>query len=233
MCQRAAAGAGVPFGLAEDCAAASAWLATAGLAGVEAFHRALERFLAGSSGPVEPEVGGGAYSLSPVAHGQSASALFAGPALSDRIPVRAPDGSGAPLCARAVDEPLLVLACIVAAGHAPPALTVRWQGPVGRWAARCRDGAWSILGDDAGGLAETGSVDVFVDRESPIGKEPGLYCLLSATAIAQAVRRSYHQGVAVDDEVYRRVDSHARKMLVADSPRSRIAGAGAGLRDND
>ncbi len=57
--------------------------------------------------------------------------------------------------------------------------------------------------------------------------------MLSAGAMAQSVRRCYDEGIVVADHAYERVNAHARKMLVADSPRSRIAGAGAGLHDND
>ncbi|MDZ7843088.1 MAG: hypothetical protein U5R46_20065 [Gammaproteobacteria bacterium] len=74
---------------------------------------------------------------------------------------------------------------------------------------------------------------MIVAWDSPGDGEPGLHRLLSAEAMAQAVQLCYQQGVVVDDQVYWRVDAHARRMLVADSPRSRIAGAGAGLRDND
>ncbi|HSH43254.1 MAG TPA: DUF3726 domain-containing protein, partial [Arenicellales bacterium] len=52
ICQRAAVGAGVPYGLAEDAAAAAAWLAAGGLPGMAVFRRCLDRFQSGQAAAV-------------------------------------------------------------------------------------------------------------------------------------------------------------------------------------
>lgn len=227
MCQRAGAGAGLPFGLAEDCAAAAAWLTTAGFDGVEVFRRALDGMLAERTGSVKPVVDGDRYCLAPAAAGRGSSALFAGPALSDRMRVHAIAG-GAPLAALAVDEPMLVLACVVIAGGRAAPFTVGWR----QCEARCGDGGCSVWGIDGERLDTPGPVDVLVELGRGTGGRE-LHCRLAARDIEEAARRCHDQGVVIATGAYQRVNAWARKMLVADSHHSRLAGAGAGLRDND
>lgn len=228
MCQRAAAGAGLPFGLAEDGAAAAAWLTMTGFDGVGVFCRALDGVLAGRAGRAKPGVDSERYCLVPAAGGYHSSALYAGPALADRMLVHAATG-GAPLAAHAVDEPMLVLACAAIAGRrAAVPLTVGWH----QCEARCGGGACSLWGSDAQRLDTPGPVDVFVALD-PGDEAPELPCLLAARDVEDAARRCHEHGAVIATGAYERVNARARKMLVADSHRSRLAGAGAGLRDND
>lgn len=228
LCQRAAAGAGLPFGLAEDGAAAAAWLTTIGFDGVEVFCRALDGMLAGRTGRAKPGVDSERYCLVPAAAGCDSSALFAGPALADRMLVHAATG-GAPLAAHAVDEPLLVLACAVIAGRrAAVPLRVGWH----QCEARCGGGACSLWGSDAERRDAPGPVDVLVEL-GPGNKARELPCLLAAGDVEDAARRCHEHGAVIATGAYMRVNARARKMLVADSHHSRLAGAGAGLRDND
>jgi hypothetical protein len=236
MCQRAAVGAGLPVGLAEDCAAASVWLETTGLNGVRVFRRALDGYLAGRTTGVTLETGAGRQRLLPMGDGgRGASALFAGPALSDRVAVHGAGRIAGPVEAHAVDEPILALACVVAGLHrAPDTLTIHWLQGAGRLRceARCRDGAWSLWGDDGAVAGEPGPVDLLADLGSP-GAPRDMASLFTEAAIAEALEHSHARGVQVAAGDYERVNASARKVLVADSPHSRLAGAGAGLHDND
>lgn len=235
MCQRAAVGVGLPFGLGEDGAAASAWLATAGLDGVEVFRRALDGLTAGTAVAVAPEVHGHEHRLVPVDARRDSSALYAGPALSDRIPVHGAGSRVARLALPAVDEPLLVLACaMITVRRTTAPVTVQWQGYGNqrRYQARYLDHAWSLWGEAAECLDAAGPADVIVEPGSR-AEEPGLSRLLTAADIEDASRHCYAHGVRVAADAYEWLNFHARKILVADSHQSRLAGAGAGLHDND
>lgn len=77
-----------------------------------------------------------------------------------------------------------------------------------------------------------GPVDVFVAL-GPGDEARELPCLLTAGDVEDAARRCHEHGAVIATGAYERVNAPARKMLVADSHHSRLAGAGAGLRDND
>ncbi|HSH43100.1 MAG TPA: hypothetical protein VK973_13320, partial [Arenicellales bacterium] len=157
-------------------------------------------------------------------------ALFAGPGLSDAIAAGEPGEGEAP----AVDEPLLVLGCAVSAGgDAPAPFSLHWRGTGGaRYQARRTDTGCSLWGAGGAAMDCPGPADVVVTRgAAPAG--PALRCLVSEHDLDDALRRGHERGVDVDDRDCEWLTALSRRMLVAESERSRAAGAGAGLRDND
>lgn len=233
MCTRAAAGAGVPFGLAQDCAAAATWLAQCGLKGFKVFHHALRCFLAAEAVAVTRDEAADGYRLVPVLAGRSASSLFAGPALSDLA--RACAGGFASLSAASVDQPLLAAACIASAdGRAPLPLTVEW-GRAGH-ALHCslmfEDDGCSLWANGVESCETQPAASVAIEIGSSL-EHGGLKCLLTPADIELATRRGYETGIEADDTAYEWLAVRAREILVPDSPRSRHSGAGAGLSDND
>lgn len=235
MCQRAAVGAGLPVGLGEDGAAAAAWLVTTGLDGVEVFRRALDGLMAGTAVAVTPEVHDHEHRLVPVDVRRHSSALYAGPAISDRILVHGEGSRIARLVLPTVDEPLLVFACaMITVRRTTAPVTIQRQGHGSQqgYQARNLDHAWSLWGETAESLDAPGPADVIVALGSR-AEEPGLLRLLTAADIEDAARQCYDHGVGVTADAYEWLVFHGRKILVADSHQSRLAGAGAGLSDND
>lgn len=235
LCLRAALGADLPYGLAQDCAAAAAWLALCGLPGLEVFRLALQCFLAGDAVAVAGHRAAGEYRLAAAPAGREASSLYAGPALSDLARAYAGDADLARLSAADVDQPLLAAACIASAdGRAPRPLAISW-GMAGR-AMRCsvllRDGGCSLWAESVESCEAHSPASIFIEPGTAL--EPnGLECLLTPADIVLATRRGYEHGIEAEDTAYEWLASRAREILVADSPRSRQSGAGAGLSDND
>lgn len=230
-CRRAAAGAGLPEGLAEDAAAATVWLVLAGLDGIEVFRRALENVAAGRAGAVTGAAHDGTYLYTPADEGKLASALFAGPALFDRIAAGMDDPC---VGIQLVDEPVLALAGADPAARRAPRPTrfhCRLADGQSGFEARFDEAGCWIHAGDARDIDGPGPGDLFV--EWPTGGEPDSPCRLTPAEAERTARRCHEEGVTVSDAVYEPVSARARNMLVADSERSRLAGAGAGLNDND
>ncbi len=215
--RRAALGAGLPQGHAEDFGAAAAWLCRHGFAGAELALASLEAWNAGETAAVELRCDARGDRLS-AAGGRPAAAWSAGPAAADLL--RAGAGGCRSLVLARAERPLLVLAVLglySAAGG--PALALAWPG--GR--ALCRDGGAALVAGGWRALARTPLADLTAARA---GRAPGRPPVRLAPA-------PLDRGAAVARESWARIAALGRRSLVPASAGSRAAGAGAGLSDKD
>jgi hypothetical protein len=209
MGRKAARGAGMSWGLAEEAGKAVRWLALNGRPGLAALVRLLE----GQDGtPYErlrPHVEEAAGNPLWRAGGGTLCPIAAGAALADlAAEIGAPPG----IALERVAEPLLLL-------------------PFLARAARYEGRAFAL---EAGG--ET--VPLYPDGPAG-GPVPTLEGAMPARVFAWTAERNSPppeqsvRGVAVEDELWTRAGRFAERTYVPASDASRLSGAGAGLTDND
>ena len=206
MGKRAARGAGLPWGLAEEAGKAARWLTARGLPGPEELAEILTR-----------NDGKGYDELAPV----STEGVWHTP--SGRL---CPLVSGAALCDRAAEvaaghefelgptaQPLLLAPYIAAAANlADTVIELSWTGVTMVFTPR----GVSIKGDRAA-LTARGADSVQCRRiESDLDVSP-----VGAP------------GRDIDAETWSRLNAFALRIFAPATEASRIAGAGAGLTDND
>ena len=107
---KAAAGVGLPVGLAEDAGIAAAWLVSVGFAGADIAYRAIENIRTGKARPVI--ISSHSESLGPDTKGKLASVLYAAPSVFDFLQITSP------ITVARLDEPLLLFAHLVCASSA-------------------------------------------------------------------------------------------------------------------
>lgn len=206
MGKRAARGAGLSWGLAEEAGKAARWLAEHDEPGAE--------LLAGRLGDID----GVTYeSLAPAMQDGAWCAprgllcpLIAGPMLSDRA---ADIAAGNELVFGTMADPVFLAPYAAAvAKQTGTAITLRWNK--------------ITLTVTADGLSFDGPRD-----ELAAAVADSVSCAPAATAPAtssgSARRRS------VDADAWRRLDEFAQRTFAPATEESRLAGAGAGLEDND
>jgi hypothetical protein len=207
VCAKAARGAGLSWGLAEEAGAAARWLAAQGLPGPELLARHLEACEHKPWAQAAPLIDGRAWRAR---GGGRLCPLAAGTALCDRAGLA--DGPGGePLVMRNVASPALVLSfASFAAARLGASLAVEW------------DGVQALV--TGGGLAALTGLE---DLEAP---QTGALRLTMLPA-AQTTRQPC-DGRVVELSLWRRLDRLALLTTVPPSERSR-ADAGAATTDND
>ena len=229
---RAAVGAGAPFGIGEDFAEASKSLAYLGFDPAQAAVPALRGLSSGDSGA----------SLSLCADGDAVrvggrdtsvlSALYAGPVAADRLSIEAGCGMERRLRLDETDQPLLVAGAIAAAGIDAARIALSWPSRSGgRVAVELNGGIARISGAHPGDIAspEPAPVDILLNG-APLKMEAAGPVTKS---LAEGKSGAVHHGVVVDEAARSTVLAFFDKCLVPATDRSRDAGAGAGLTDND
>ena len=206
MAKRAARGAGLAWGLAEEAGKAARWLASHGFPGPALLAAELDRLNGQAYGASAPIPGREPWQ----ARGGRLSPLFAGAALADLArDIR----EGRKLWLNGTAHPLLIAPFAAAAAKLTSApVSLSWQD-------------LRLVLSPAGLLIE--------------GPESTLTCtetekLLCQTGTQQEptrIGRSSH--VNVDPEAWSRLSALAQRTYAPASEASRLAGAGAGLRDND
>lgn len=207
MGKRAARGAGLSWGLAEEAGKAARWLAERGEPGAD--------MLAGRLADID----GVAYGdLAPADHDGVWSAprgvlcpLVAGPMLSDRAgDIAAGDEL---VFATTADPAFLAPYAAAVAKQTGRAVTLRWDGV-----------AVTVT---AGGLTVDGPRD-----RLHVAVTEKVTCAPAATAPAPS-SSGRTQRRPVDADAWRRLDAFAQRTFAPATEASRLAGAGAGLEDND
>lgn len=207
--RKAARGAGLSWGLAEEAGKAASWLAARDLPGVELAAALLAR---NDGTPYE--------ALVPVIEGERWRAragllcpLIAGTAVNDRAEAIA---GGAAVTLAAVSYPLLLLPF---AGRAAEAgcgdVEIGWSG----FTAQCRAGGLHIAAADPAALTVEEARDVTVSAAH------------SEAAFTHHPRTSAE--ITAPPAIWSRLEALAHRTYVPASDESRRAGAGAGLSDND
>jgi hypothetical protein len=206
---KAARGAGLAWGLAEEMAQAARWLADRGFAWAEPICACLAEVEIRQGRLPVPVFHAGAWS--PPEGAGSISPALVGPLLSDLALEIAPDR---PFHARAVAQPLLLLPFAArAAADLGHDFILSWDGA----SYSCLHSELHAAADRRGAPA-VADVDLSVVRDA----EAGL------VRIAASARHA-----AVPEAAEAALERWVHRTYVPASAESRLAGAGAGLTDND
>jgi hypothetical protein len=220
--RKAALGAGLPLGLAEDAGAVAGWLAAGGFPVAELMQEALASPHAG-----EPRLLRAGQIYRSAAGEGPCSALRLLPSACDLV-LAAASGGGGTAVEAVVDLPVLAVAqaAIACAGGATP-LAVEIEG---RLRAATGGGRTAIVGT-AAELSELRSAPV---RIRGVRDEDFTAASAERTAdLARARRSALEAGVRVEEAAWRQIETLAARTLVPATAHSRERGAGAGLVDLD
>ena len=230
---RAAVGAGAPFGIGEDFAEASKYLAYLGFDPAQAAVPALHGLGRGRSGTSLILRAAGDTIHIGSGDAPILSALYAGPVAADRLSIEAACGMERRLRLDEADQPLLIVGAIAAAGIDAARIAVSWSSPRGgRAMVELNDGIATVAGVNSGDIASLGParVDILLNGaslETPPARA-------ATRSLADGRARAVRDGVCVDATARSTVLAFFDKCLVPATDRSRDAGAGAGgLTDND
>ena len=232
---RAAVGAGAPFGLGEEFARASQWLACLDLDPARCAVPALRALADGtSSGALALHREQSAARLRS-RDGRRLSAIHAGPVAADRLAIEAA-GSGEYLLTLAeTDQPVLVAAAVAAAEIDADRITVSWPSGAGeRIVIELIDRTVRLAVADGIDLTASGpgNVDIALNRCAGIARPSSPAPHSEATPIEDGRQRAARLGVVVRDSAWIEVIRFFRKCLVPSTAQSRSSGAGAGSIDN-
>lgn len=205
--RRAARGAGMSWGLAEEAGKAVRWLAARGLPAVALLAELLTRNDGRSYRALAPVLGAGAWH----APGGTLCPICTGAALSDRAGIL--PAAGQPLALAATACPLLLVAFLPPTAGA--GFAMGWNGVR---LLVSGDGECRVEGDTAA-LSATLAESVII--------EPLTQPRAGITTTASA------GPVTVNEDIWHRMAAFAQRTCVPASEASRVRGAGAGLRDND
>ena len=230
--KKAAVGAGIPYGVAEDCADYTVWLTLSGLDGVSVFCGAGQRWVQGRSATIEFSPNANAIvSTDP---SLSASSLFAAPSLSDQLLVQMKSSTGQPIMVAQVDEPLLLLASVVLTSEGVNQCWMMDWGAGDSNAsvqAQCEAGICKIWASQNKSVFRPGPTDVTIQ---PTAQEPENQKPIITTSPPLANNHDYYQqGVYVGAKEQEFLEGYMARTWVPSSEGSRLRGAGAGLTDND
>ena len=232
---RAAVGAGAPFGLGEEFAKASAWLAHIGLDPARCAVPALSALADGESSNALTLRREGAATHALSRDGRMVSAIYSGPVVADRLVIDAARSHPCLLVLAQTDQPVLVAAAIAAAEIDADLIRVSWPSPLGdRIVVELADGTVEITVPDGADLAASGpaEVEIAVNRPSEVAEPQAGLPRSESRLLADGRQRAVRLGVTVDDSAWSEVIRFFRKCLVPSTAQSRSSGAGAGSIDN-
>jgi hypothetical protein len=211
MVWKAARGAGLAWGLAEETAQAARWLADRGFDWAEPLVAALAEAESRAGRLPAPDLGDdGAWE--PQSPGSWSSPILCGPLLTD---IASDIGSARPIVFRRVAQPLLMLP--FAAGAADEfgfALALRIDGAEFRF-------------DGRGGAEGSALPPAALGQHIALAMEAEPLADGAIRHAAGAPRR------AIPEAALARLEAWVHRTYVPASAESRLAGAGAGLTDND
>jgi len=204
MGKRAARGVGLNWGLAEEAGKAARWLSAHNLGGAEALAETLTRIDGTSYDDVAPVSDEGTWH----APEGPLCPLMAGPALSDRAR-EIVDGQSYAL-GETLNPLLLAPYLASAAKLGQGAVELTW------------DGASITITPE--GLSATGD-------QLTTSQASAVQCrFINATA---TVTPAANTGCDIDEQAWNQLAEFMTRYLAPDTEESRLAGAGAGLSDND
>ena len=231
---RAAVGVGAPFGIGEDFAETSKWVAYLGFDPAAVAVPALRGLADGRSGMALTfrrtedafHVGSG--------DGRILSAIYTGPAIADRLSIEAAQAEECRLLLDETDQPLLIAAAVAAAGADTARIAVSWQSRNSeRVAVALHRGLATLAGSGKADIAARGpaSVEVVINGTGAVAPPSSR---TATRRLAEGKADAVERGVVVDGMAWSRVYDFFSRCLVPSTGRSRTAGAGGGgLTDND
>jgi hypothetical protein len=206
MGKRAARGAGLPWGLAEEAGKAARWLSSRGLPGPEELAEILTRNDGKNYDELAPVSVDGVWR----APSGRLCPLVSGAALSDRA---AEIAAGREIQFGPTGQPLLLAPYVAGvAKQTGTAVELSWAGVVITFTPE----SVSIEGEPAALAARSAD---------------SICCRRTERAVVEAVQRP--PGRVVDAETWSRLNAFAQRTFAPATEASRLAGAGASLTDND
>lgn len=208
---KAARGAGLPWGVAQEAGSAARWLESRRVSGLSALALSLEALDGREVEAFQPVVAAGFWQ----SRGSRLSGLLAGIALADRC-------GADTVTLNAVVAPVLLVpfaAAIASVRQVTFSLDVETDPP---FALRVNGDSVSAEARALADLAEARAVTLTAGTPTSGPSKP-------LTAACKPVDGN----VAIDDDVWRILDGFARRTYVPESDESRARGAGAGENDAD
>ena len=206
LCKRAARGAGLPWGLAEEAGKASRWLAAHQLPGPEALAELLLRIDGIAPRHLLPNDTDGVWRA--------------------RAGQLCPVSTGAAMCDRATD---------IARGHVfvlGPTLQPLLLIPFAAAAASLSNAAVGLTWPGVQVVVSASTMSVQGDNESLITPmTQRVQCQLENESESKVVALNSRRDIT--QQAWQRLQQFAARILAPSSDASRVAGAGAGLKDND
>ncbi|MDE0409944.1 MAG: DUF3726 domain-containing protein [Alphaproteobacteria bacterium] len=230
---RAAVGAGAPFGLGEEFAETSRWTAYLGLDPAAAAVPALRGLAAGESG-IAMTLRREANRISVESRdGRILSAIYAGPAVADRLLVEAARTGECRLLLDATDQPLLIAAAVASADIRANRIAMSWQSRTGgRIVVELNHGVAALTGLDAAAIAAPDPARVEIVLNGAGSATPSS-SQARTVRLADGRSGAVDRGVVMDGAARSTVYDFFSRCLVPSTGRSRTTGAGAGkLTDN-
>ena len=234
VCQRVIEGAGAPDGVDDDAGHDIAWLEARGLPGLACLARDMEPAPA-ASGVVSRD--GAALDMNG-APSVFAAGNIVGFAVASALGLA---GEAATIAVRRCASPIFLLPA--AAGHAHDGATLRiaWRSAVGETAfladrAGVRIASHDDTPDARALLAGDGApVEVTIECRAKAGSAAvpdGMTVRIAPDDLARHYDDALANGVEVDEGVWQALKILSRKVLVPNSDRSRLRGAGAEVDDS-
>mgnify|MGYP003971028259 FL=1 len=229
---RAAVGAGLPYGLAEDFARSSIWIAAGGLDPAAISANALKSLDEAQSTISASQTENGAETVLKSSGEKQLSVLYAGPSVCDWISARSADSNkNQYFSVKNVDHPFLLASAVGALNSG--SWEICWQDSGG---ALCtvltsQDGNWKTSWDPTDISQMSAAADVTIKAvESSLFKAEKWK---GKTSYSEKNRkRVLETGVQVY-EAWPIIHSFFSRCLVPSTEESRKSGAGAGLVDTD
>lgn len=230
---RAAVGAGAPFGLGEDFAETSRWAAYLGFDPAAAAVPALRGLAGGGSGTALTFCQSENAISVESRDGRILSAIYAGPAVADRLIVEAARTGECRLLLDATDQPLLIAAAVASADIRASRIAMSWQSRTGGWiVVELNHGVAALTGLDAAAIAAPDPARVEIVLNGA-GSATSLPSQTRTIRLAEGRSGAVERGVVMDGAARSAVYDFFSRCLVPSTGRSRTTGAGAGNRTDN
>lgn len=221
--QKAARGAGVAEGAAEDAGSAAVWLALRGFPALEAVYAAVAAVDKGQSIYGDVSVSRNTIDWDPGVGDRSLSAALIGGAAADLFSA-VPYNDEPVACLHNVDVPLMQLAYFAGNKDGTGPIRIRYSEETVSMVYSLEDGHLHLIaGEDT--PYSSGRYRFEATREPASGRD-------NATVIGED-RTLYLSGIELDEDVWQKLRAYAELTFVEPTERSRVMGAGAGINDND
>ena len=229
---RAAVGAGLPYGLAEDFGRSSIWIAAGGLDPAAITANALKSLDQAQSTLSASQTENGAETVLRSSGEKQLSTLFAGPSACDWISAKAADSNkNQYFSAKHVDHPFLLAAAVGALNYG--SWEISWQDSGGTLCAvlTAQHGNWKTSWDSTHISLMSSSADVTIKSvESSLFKAEKWK---GKTSYSEKNRKLVLETGVQVYEAWPIIHSFFSHCLVPSTEESRKSGAGAGLVDTD
>ena len=223
--QKATAGCGHPFGIAEEMGFATRWLCARGLRGAEKLIHSLEQFKAVELNLSETAdnvaIGG--------AEGIAIPSLVLAPSVADLLVAHRADKKI--ITVGTLAHPLMLLPFLARIATDSKRVNVSWSSIDGDsvMVEFNRDGA-QIYADNSFSLIQARADNVVCRWGALETTSPVLY---TRAALAEQRNAVIASGCTLSDSAWQKLQVFAHNTYVPISEQSRLSGAGAGLTDND